>query len=459
MNPFYYRPVANTGVFSNTQENAYGVSSLEPEIPVSGFASNEGVMRKRRIGFNNPDVSAKEQVLRVMAASCGLEVMQMIIAFFNQNLISPAISKSPIHMRAAANELLVSVLQNVIVLGYAAMSFDDTGMPYIIPPEVYTPLTRMEYENRFLERMDPLPKWRRELNETHFAIFDNVMLQDLYWNSKIGPPIMIVGNYGMLKNGYPCSPLAELTGLTDLNRVMRHSNIAAAVLSARNEAFFVSGSILSQKSLAGANADIATSIGDVIHDRGTARNSLIKNELNRIKKSEDKMTADIMSTTIKSAPETQQVQFRPPVPLSVARVQTSFYPQEQIARGYGINPSSLHFPENTVRSSHVNLRNAQDQQSSLMHTRGTLKYALELWKFFAQKVSDRFTISDIEGIDIPIPVAVDVVATLLERLKSSALARLMNPLVDVEESDFIEPDEASSSGPPQKKHKKNPALP
>lgn len=446
------------GTMETSDDVSYGTTTLERGVGITGFSSN--VTRKRKYGsagMRNQS-TARAQVERVIEVSQETEAIAMIRAFFVQHLVVSSVRNAPCNIKASLNDFLVSLIQNILVLGYAAITFHPkTGTPIIVPANTYIPLTRTEYEEQFIEAMEEIPAWRRTaFGETHFAIFDNGTAQDTYWHPVIGPPIMVVGNYCTVQNGYPASPLAELIRTTDFGRVMHSSNMAAAINSVHNEAFFVSGSVLSPKMLVNGGNEIT--IADTIRQRNRARDDLIYTQIQRDKKADMKLTTQLTRTRIRTAAETQMLQFRPAPVLNVPRATLFLMSIETIMRAYGIDPTALHMPASAMRSAHISMKDAENRQNAVLQMHERLEYGLNVWKVCAGRIKSDLSADSIGAIDLPIPIASDVVAMLMDRLVPGALARLLEPMVPVTDDDFVSIEDGTAP-PPAKKHKKINSMP
>ena len=432
-------------------ETTYAVRSMPQDVGVTGFSSAQSVLRKRKIGNDPEDISPRSQVARVIAVSAELEAIPMMLNFFVQRLVVPTISQCPIEHRAVLNKFLVEVIQNILVVGWFAFTIDQaTNQPMIVPPEMYTPMTPDEYNYMMAEDMDLPPAWRlNALNETHYPIFDDMFQQDRYWHPKAGMPVIISGNYGPLIRGYPTSPLATLTHMTKFGAIIHQTNTAAAVKSVSTEAILVSGSVVSPKML--TPNDPSGSIRHLIEARGAARERVVS-EQERIERSENaRLAGELMDTRMRSAQETQVVQYRPMTLFGVSRRDMAIFATETILRAYGINPTDVGMPPNAVRSAHINIQSAENKQNSIMHMREIMVYSIGVWRITARHAG-----IEVPDFEIPLPVATDVVSLLMPRLHSDALARLLKPVIDVSAKDFIEPDEGQRA---TKKHKKIAALP
>jgi hypothetical protein len=446
------------GVLEASDGVSYGTTTLERGVSVTGFSSY--VTRKRKIGSAGMrnQITARAQVERVIEVSEETEAIAMIRAFFVQHLVIASVRGAPYNIKASLNDFLVSLIQNILVLGYAAVTFHPkTGTPIIVPANMYTPLTRTEYEEQFVEEMEEMPAWRKKaFGETHFAVCDNLIVQDTYWHPVIGPPIMVIGNYCTVQNGYPASPLAELIRTTDFGRVMHSSNMAAAINSVHTEAYFVSGSILSPKML--TMGDETVTLADTIRTRNRARNDIIYAQIQQDKKADMKLTTQLTRTRIRTAAETQMLQFRPAPPLGIPRATLFLMSIETIMRAYGIDPTALHMPASAMRSAHVNMKDAENRQNAVLQMHERLDYGLNVWKVCAGRIKSDIPAEDVNAIELPIPIAGDVVAMLMDRLVPGALARLLEPMVPVTDDDFVGIEDGAAP-PPAKKHKKINAMP
>jgi hypothetical protein len=447
----------NPGDLDMEEDVSYGTANFERGIGVTGFASDVFRHNRRITTQQHVHISARGQTNRVIEVSQEVEAIPMIRQFFIQHIAVPIIMNADRTIRSTLNEFLVEIIQNIIVIGHAAIAFDKiSGMPRVIPANEYTAFSRIEYEERFCEPPEALPEWRKNsMNETHTVVFDNEITQEKYWNTEIGGPVLISGNYGVIKNGYPSSPLAELAKITDFNRIMSRSNSAAAIKSVQSQAFLISGMTVNPKVLVGQQQ---RNIGDVIRERNTVRDSLILSQMQKNKKADDNMMLNLMRTNIKSVQETQMMQFRPYSVLNASRVSMYMLTVEAVARAYGIDPTALHLPSSAVRSAHINLKDAEERLNAILQVYEPVKYAIDVWKECIKHVDCTYPKQFVEDIEMKPPIAVDVLIPLLDRLKPAAVSRLFSSMVPIEVDEIIEADEGKGV-PSSQSHAKNPALP
>jgi hypothetical protein len=460
---------------------------LNVDLAVTGESALGGVTeyRCRLLGVPKSaaikTTSPEWQVVRATAVAADLPEIELLHTYFMKHAISPYIDTIPENQREITRVFLGACARQFVVYGYTAVTFSRDGLPTVVNPQAYTPLTLQEYEDRFNERMPPPKRWRKEhMTEVYHAVFQNDFMAKQYAGNSTGMPFIVHGPYGNLSGGYPCAPVSTMSTTVDMLRIANRTNAAALLKNIQTEAFQVGGAagnpaLFSQTSLfagatqqendywsggAPAQDDDGPPVDGPAPDYTRRQAHLLdtykkglktKTEtIRELRKLADNQGRDndtnLLRTSVHMADDATNVAFRPAVSLSDPRNAMLRAASNEILAGYGVSDVKVGKPPTAMRSAHINSQEAEEQYLSLKQFCECLERCMLVWRTAYAAFSKIVTKPPEELIKVALPI--DMAMLIQSRLSRRGLVALLSSHIPQLTEDMILPDEEPAAKNP-----------